>query len=836
MKTRTSSVSYVPNADLTGLVFCFSLIILLFSSISLPAGSPIGSVVGEVLGSLPGVAVVANVDSFSLTQVRYSDLNVAIPVAFLLMVVVLVRNGKRTLSLRMNIAYAFLLVFALIAGTSALFYKEYVEALKLAVYVVGIACFFSFEDEERKGIARKLLSICLVAGIVNAGITIWQYGSMASWEFSPSTIRLYRPDGIFGDSIISALFSNVTIAVLALGATRLKAPVRIIVILLCMVAGVVTGARTFYYLLVIVGAYLMLAKTRDVSLEKKALLLCLMIAVVAVVASPLGQSMIDSLTFQDIVSSRDIKRQLAIEQFGNSPVFGIGTGQYAIYEASLGMPANSGLHGTNPHNVYVQVLCENGLVGFIPFVLGLICSLWLAFKRKNALAVVLLVIYTAIGWSLGILYSIAFTSFFVVFVCSLLGTSEDYFSVVTMFNMAARALQLVVTVALVRILSVEDYASYTVFFTTSSTILGIAGQSIALAYVRYNTERMTKDRAYRDSLIFISHAINVACLVLLLVGSYPMAEAMGVAHPVMLAAIVYGFLLGTVQLNIAFFQSRELYAKSGVVENAKQLTLLACIALAVVLAAGSLESILASYCFSGLACFVISLTMIGKLVRHGDAAIAVDFKAGREFLAVSAWLILYSVATQLYNQANITMLASFGSTQAVAEFGVASKYFNMVLLFLPSIKTVLRVRMSKAEMTESTEKQREFAIKWFKKTTVPFGALVAICCVGAQLVFPVLNGDGYDASIPMFQILCINAFSAYVFAPASALIMSLNRYGLQFAIALISLAINLVGNYLLIPLYGGIGTSIATTISQIALNVMMTVVVFRVGAKSIKLG
>lgn len=47
-----------------------------------------------------------------------------------------------------------------------------------------------------------------------------------------------------------------------------------------------------------------------------------------------------------------------------------------------------------------------------------------------------------------------------------------------------------------------------------------------------------------------------------------MAEAMGVAHPVMLAAIVYGFLLGTVQLNIAFFQSRELYAKSGVVENA----------------------------------------------------------------------------------------------------------------------------------------------------------------------------------------------------------------------------------------------------------------------------
>lgn len=238
-------------------------------------------------------------------------------------------------------------------------------------------------------------------------------------------VRFYRPDGIFGDSIISALFSNVTIAVLILGATQLKVPARIIVISLCMVVGVVTDARTFYYMLVIVGVYLMLAKTRDVSFEKKAFLLCLIIAVVAVVASPLGQSTNDSLTFQDTVSSRDIKRQLAIEQFGNSPVFGIGTGQYAIYEASLGRPANSGLHGTNPHNVYVQVLCENGLVGFIPFVLGLICSLWLVFRRKSALAVVSLVLYAAIGWSLGILYSIAFTSIFVVSVCSLLGTSED---------------------------------------------------------------------------------------------------------------------------------------------------------------------------------------------------------------------------------------------------------------------------------------------------------------------------------------------------------------------------------------------------------------------------
>lgn len=425
IKTRTFSAVDGQNTNRVGSLFCFALAILLFSSISLPVGSPISSAVGGFLGSLPGIAVVTNIDTFSLTQTRYSDLNVAIPIAFLLMVVVLVRNGKHTLSLRINAAYAFFLVFALIAGASAVLYREYVEVLKLAIYVMGVACFLSFEPADRKDIAGALLSMCVVAGVVNAVITIWQYGTMSGWVFTPSTIRLYRPDGIFGDSIISALFSNLTIAVLALGATRLRLPARIAVILICLVAGVVTGARTFYYLLVIVGVYLMLAKTHDVSLGKKAFLLCMALAVIVLVVSPLGQSMIDSLTLQDAVSSRDIKRQLALEQFSNSPAFGIGTGQYAVYEASLGLPTNSGLHGTNPHNVYVQVLCENGLVGFVPFVLGLVSSLWLAFKRKRALAVVSLVLYASIGWSLGILYSAAFTSFFVVFVCSLLGTLED---------------------------------------------------------------------------------------------------------------------------------------------------------------------------------------------------------------------------------------------------------------------------------------------------------------------------------------------------------------------------------------------------------------------------
>lgn len=406
------------------------------------------------------------------------------------------------------------------------------------------------------------------------------------------------------------------------------------------------------------------------------------------------------------------------------------------------------------------------------------------------------------------------------------------FSVVTVFNIAAKVLQLVVTVVLVRVLTVGDYASYTVFLTMSSTVLGVAGQSISLAYVRYSTECLSRDSSYRDGLIVASHGFNFLCFAFMLACSYPLAQVMGTEFLIVVAAVVYGFLLGMVQLNIAFFQSREMYGRSGVVENVKQIALLGLIAVAIVFCSGSLGSILFSYCFSGVACFAVSAAMIYRVITHGDASVSFDVTAGKEFLIVSIWLILYSVATQLYSQVNITMLACLSSQQDVAEFGVASRYFSMVLFLLPSIKTVLRVRMSKAEIVDSTAKQRSFATAWFKRTAVPFALAVAVCCVVSQFVFPLLNGPEYDAAIPMFQILCINAFSAYLFAPASALIMSLNRYGLQFAIAVVSLAINLGGNCLLIPLCGGVGASVATTVSQVFLNIAMTVVVFRVGAKA----
>ena len=408
----------------TPIFYCAIIAFLLFSSISLPVGSPVCSAVGGILASLPGISVVNEVDTFSLTQVRYSDLNMMIPIAFFLLLAIILRHGKRVLQLRVNAISAGLFLFVFVASASACLFGEYIEALKLADYALVVVAYFCFDDYGKNRVRDILISMCLIAGVVNAIVTIWQFGSMSGWVFAPSAIRLYRPDGLFGDSIISALFCSICIVVAFLQRLQTSLFVRVIVIVLCLTAGVVTGARSFYYLLAVFGIYLLFAKTANVSLKKKVVLLLGVVAVVAAVMSPMGQSLMDSLTFQDAVSSRDLKRQIAFDQFWNAPIFGIGTGQYANVEASLNLPTNSGLHGTNPHNVYLQVLCENGLVGFIPLMISALALFVLALKRKQTLAVILLLLYFAIAWSLGILYSAAFTSYFVALIGSLVSIKD----------------------------------------------------------------------------------------------------------------------------------------------------------------------------------------------------------------------------------------------------------------------------------------------------------------------------------------------------------------------------------------------------------------------------
>ncbi len=191
-------------------------------------------------------------------------------------------------------------------------------------------------------------------------------------------------------------------------------------------------------------------------------------------------------------------------------------------------------------------------------------------------------------------------------------------------------------------------------------------------------------------------------------------------------------------------------------------------------------------------------------------------------LGDSFWIVIYLILLNLFNQMDIVMLSNMLKDEDVAMYGIAFKYYSLLLTLLPSIKAVLRVRTSKKEYVDSREHRKDFTMLWLKKT----GILVVPACfliiLTSGIFMPIINGHQYDASINAFRILMIGVGISYVFASNVGIMMAANKHKTLCVLALVALIFNTITNWIFIPIWGINAAAATTVISHAILNVSAT--------------
>lgn len=94
--------------------------------------------------------------------------------------------------------------------------------------------------------------------------------------------------------------------------------------------------------------------------------ICCLIALSALI--PQMGNMYQKLISSFFITTEDNRFMLsskAFEIFLKKPIFGAGFGTYNQIVYDTGLRYNNGMWESHAHNVYLQVLCENGIVGFI---------------------------------------------------------------------------------------------------------------------------------------------------------------------------------------------------------------------------------------------------------------------------------------------------------------------------------------------------------------------------------------------------------------------------------------------------------------------------------------
>ena len=86
----------------------------------------------------------------------------------------------------------------------------------------------------------------------------------------------------------------------------------------------------------------------------------------------------------DITSGRGALMAVAVDGFKSSPVFGVGWGQYVSLSARIGMCDTDGNLIEDCHNIYLQFLCETGVVGAVLILIPIIYLLVLTVRTLRS--------------------------------------------------------------------------------------------------------------------------------------------------------------------------------------------------------------------------------------------------------------------------------------------------------------------------------------------------------------------------------------------------------------------------------------------------------------------
>jgi O-antigen/teichoic acid export membrane protein len=223
---------------------------------------------------------------------------------------------------------------------------------------------------------------------------------------------------------------------------------------------------------------------------------------------------------------------------------------------------------------------------------------------------------------------------------------------------------------------------------------------------------------------------------------------------------------------------------------------------------------------------------IRYLVRRAGAALAFDTTELRQMLAGGLKLHLTAVGTFLYTGAAVLIVQSMRGSTETGQFQVVAQLMNVALIVPQAAAMVLYGEVARLGPDRAWAASRRIVLR-VAPLMVGVAALAALT---APVLLPIVLGDDFDASVPVFQLLSI----ALVGQSLSTLMAPqwIGR-GLFWQASLITVALGLCNVVACIPLvhaygmkgaaYSLIGVSFVSLIG----NTLMAIWVGRRAAASV---
>jgi len=208
-------------------------------------------------------------------------------------------------------------------------------------------------------------------------------------------------------------------------------------------------------------------------------------------------------------------------------------------------------------------------------------------------------------------------------------------------------------------------------------------------------------------------------------------------------------------------------------------------------------------------------------IRLVGARWSFDFQLMRNLVMQSIPFLTYGVIGVIYYRIDTVFLQAMTSTSTVGTYGAAYRLFD-TLVFLPNIVIVAVMYPVMAKLSMNSERQMKVAIEKSVNFLLVAGipVMVGLIVAAPNIIGYLYHNNQFIPSIPILQALAPGLAILYLNSVWTTALMSLKMEKQLPWIAGAALVFNVIGNALLIPRLGGVGSAIVTSLTELLLMVL----------------
>ena len=382
-------------------------------------------------------------------------------------------------------------------------------------------------------------------------------------------------------------------------------------------------------------------------------------------------------------------------------------------------------------------------------------------------------------------------------------------------DLLVKIISLGTTILLMRIFSPGDYGIIFTMLTLMSILPVFLDFGTGSSVIRFGPLLSAQGRENERSDLFRGITfLRILLSILVITIGFPLSRFLAnlLLHdesrfPIVMIAITGGVFTAFFQLSLNIFQSEEKFIWLTWIKNAdaftKLIIVLICVSFLTVL---DPMFVMIIYMAGPAMALILSLPKMYTFFRNSWKYLG-KIKPLIEF---NSWYMIANICLMIFTNFDVMIVAALCREKDVGYFGAGSKLASILFLIVNALFTVLMPLAGKQKNAKDLLRTvRKITIGCFITSLL----MIPLVFTGSFLI-PLLAGESYIPATGVFNLIAWDHICMVLFTPFMITLFVINRPKIIALFSALEMIINIVGDLIVVPVYGPAGAAAVTLITR----------------------